>query len=150
MAKKTRTLDLASTLNAIAQKDRLYYRNLDEKQKKEFSAYVMQKFVSNVSGNWMDQACFTAFTNNNVNQSLFDLVRHPELQWLTLTTVNPMASRRDFRFIKFDGATKKSQKLKILEKLYPEAKLSDLELLAEINSEHDIQDLAEQHHLEIK
>jgi len=150
MAKKARTLGLAPTLNAIAQKDRYYYRNLDEQQKKEFSAFVLQKYISNVTGNWMDQACFVAFTNNNVNKNLFLLSKHPELQWMTLTTVSPTVDKRDFRFISFGDGAKKSRKLRILEAIYPERKLSDLELLAEINSDDDIQDLAEQYHLDIK
>jgi hypothetical protein len=150
MTKKTRALGLAPTLTAIAKKDRNYYRNLDDQQKKEFSAFVQQKYISNVTGSWMDQVCFIAFTNNNVNKNLFLLSKHPELQWLTLTTVSPTSQKRDFRFISLGGGATKSRKLKILEAIYPERKLSDLELLAEINSDDDIQDLAEQYHLEIK
>jgi hypothetical protein len=149
MAKKARELDLSKTLAAIAKKDRYYYRGLTEQQKKEFSAFVYQKFVSNVSGDCMKQVCFIAFTNTNVNMNLFLLSRHPELQWMTLTTVNPTTEHCNFKFTA-GGNKIKNKKQKILEAVYPDAKIDDLRLLAEINSDQEINDIAEQHHLEFK
>lgn len=148
--KKVRELNLSATLTAIARKDRDYYRNLTEKQKSEFSAYVMQKYASDVRENWMEQICFLASTNNNVNLNLFTINRHPELQWLTLTTVNPVSKSRNFGFIKPTGSSKKSRKQKILEIVYPEAKTSDLEILSQLITDEEINDLASQYHIEIK
>ena len=57
----------------------------------------MLRYSASVSGHPDLQAYYLMATNENVNKHFFDLSKHPELQWLSCTTVSPgMGTQRHY------------------------------------------------------
>ena len=137
-------ISLTDQLNSLNRKNRDFYDNLDDEDKKKFSAYLMMKYAANVEGSIDLQEWYLRATNEYVNLNFFELNKHPKLQWLLLTTISPNFGNQRHYWLtakkKQDGSN--SKKIKFLLKLYPTHKIADIELLAEINTEQNLIDLA--------
>ena len=79
--KKKRELDLTRVLKAIDQKNYNFYNSLTDKEKKEFSAFVMMRFISNSNGSRDIQEWFVEMTNESVNKDHWSVSKHPDLMW---------------------------------------------------------------------
>jgi (p)ppGpp synthase/HD superfamily hydrolase len=134
--------------NEMAQfdlKNRGFYDELSDDEKKKFSTYLMLKYGANVEGNADLQEWYLRATNERVNINFFDLGKHPKLQWLLCTTVSPNMGK--FRHYwqaakKKDAANGNKKIVKFLEKLYPHMKMDEIEMLAEMNDVKDMKELA--------
>ena len=139
-------MDKLSINNEMAQfdtKNRQFYDELTEEEQKKFSTYLMLRYGASVDGNSDLQEWYLRATNERMNINFFDLNKHPKLQWLLATTVSPgMGRQRHY----WQAAKKKegsnSKAVKFLQKLYPERKQVDIELLASINDIKDLKQLA--------
>lgn len=136
-------LSLNNELAKLDTKDRGFYDDLNEEEKKKFSTYLMLRYAASVEGTADLQEWYLRVTNDRVNQNFFDLGKHPKLQWLLCTTVSPGMGK--FRHYwqaakKKDGNNAKS--VKFLTKLYPHMKQDEIELLAELNDTKDLKALA--------
>ena len=139
-------MDKLSINNEMAQfdtKNRQFYDELTEEEQKKFSTYLMLRYGASVDGNADLQEWYLRATNERMNINFFDLNKHPKLQWLLATTVSPgMGRQRHY----WQAAKKKegsnSKAVKFLQKLYPERKQVDIELLASINDIKDLKQLA--------
>lgn len=115
-------------------KNRQFYDELTPEEQKKFSTYLMLRYGASVEGNPDFQEWYLRATNERLNTNFFDLNKHPKLQWLLATTVSPgMGRQRHY----WQAAKKKegsnSKAVKFLQKLYPERKQDEIELLATIN-----------------
>ena len=73
-APKKRELDLNRVLSAVDNKNYNFYDNLTEAELKEFSPFVLMRFVSNVDSRDRDiQEWFVEMTNELVNKNHWDL-----------------------------------------------------------------------------
>ncbi len=139
-------MDKLSINNEMAQMDAKnysFYDGLSEEERKKFSTYLMLRYAASVQGSPDLQEWYLRATNDRVNQNFFDLGRHPKLQWLLCTTVSPgMGTQRHYwqAAKKKDSANNKA--VKFIIKLYPHIKQDEAELLAEINSDKDLRELA--------
>jgi len=139
-------MDKLSINNEMAQMDAKnysFYDELTEEERKKFSTYLMLRYAASVQGSPDLQEWYLRATNDRVNQNFFDLGRHPKLQWLLCTTVSPgMGTQRHYwqAAKKKDSANNKA--VKFIIKLYPHIKQDEAELLAEINSDKDLRELA--------
>jgi hypothetical protein len=139
-------MDKLSINNEMAQMDAKnysFYDELSEEERKKFSTYLMLRYAASVQGSPDLQEWYLRATNDRVNQNFFDLGRHPKLQWLLCTTVSPgMGTQRHYwqAAKKKDSANNKA--VKFIIKLYPHIKQDEAELLAEINSDKDLRELA--------
>ena len=135
-------LSINNEMYQLDTKNRGFYDELTDEEKKKFSPYLMLKYAANVQGNDMLQAYYLMSTNERVNKYFFDLNKHPKLQWLTCTTVSPgMGAQRHY----WQASKKKegtNKNVKFLSKLYPEMKMDEIELLAEINDTKTLKALA--------
>lgn len=143
-------LDIANEMRAFDRKDRNYMDDLDESEAKKFSPYILMRWGANVEGDPDLQEWYLRSTNERVNINFFDIKsEHKKLQWLMCTTVSPnMGSVRHYWL-----STKKEDRvstptIKLLRRLYPNAKLDELELLAKINSLAEIKEYATLHGLD--
>lgn len=139
-------LNIANEMRAFDTKDRDFYKNLTEEERKKFSNYLMIRWGSSVQGSTELQQYYLLSCNENLNKHFFDLGRYPELQWLCATTVSPgMGSFRHewIKQKKREGSNNKA--IKFLRQMFPEYKEDELELLAKINSTDDLKQLARAH-----
>lgn len=139
-------MDKLSINNEMAQldsKNREFYDELTDEEKKKFSTYLMLRYSASVEGSPDLQEWYLRATNERINQYFFDLNKHPKLQWLLCTSVSPGLGRQRHYWQaskKKEGSNTKA--IKFLTRLYPSMKQDELELLAEINSTTDLKNLA--------
>ena len=141
-------MDKLSINNEMAQldtKNRAFYDELTDEEKKKFATYLMLRYAASVEGNPDVQEWYLRATNERINQNFFDLGRHPKLQWLLCTTVSPGMGRQRHYWQaskKKEGSNTKA--IKFLTKLYPYMKQDEIELLAELNDVKDLKVLAKE------
>ena len=129
-------------MQAFDRKDREYYDNFTDEDRKKFSTYLMLKYGANVGGGADMQAYYLMATNERVNKHFFELGRHPKLQWLCCTSVSPGMGSQFHYWINAKKKEGDNKSQKFLAKLYPNMKTDEIELLAKINDKRDLADLA--------
>jgi hypothetical protein len=138
--------DKLSINNEMAQldmKNREFYDELTEEERKKFSTYLMMKYSANVEGSTDLQAWYLLASNERVNINFFDFNKHTKLQWLSCTSVSPgMGKQRHYWLSSKKKEGSNTKIIKFLTKLYPTLKTDEIELLAEINTEKEIKELA--------
>lgn len=134
-------------------KDRAFYDNLSEEERKSFSAYLALRYVSAVKGDQLMQNYYARSTNVHANKSFFSLGKeHVKLQWLVLTTVSPGAGNQSHEWIA--GVNKKSdkkqkKKLQALMQLHPTYKISELEMMSDMMTDKEVDELVDQHGIKL-
>jgi hypothetical protein len=139
-------LNIANEMRAFDSKDRNFYKDLTDEERKKFSNFLMIRWGSSVQGSAELQQYYLLSCNENLNKHFFDLARYPELQWLAATTVSPGMGtfRHDWiKQKKREGSSNKA--VKFLRQIYPEYSEDELELLARINDTADLKKLAKEH-----
>jgi len=140
-------MDKLSINNEMVQldiKNRGFYDELTDDEKKKFTTYLMLRYAASVEGSADLQEWYLRATNDKVNQHFFDLGRHPKLQWLLCTSVSPGMGRQRHYWQaskKREGANN-SKNVKFISKIYPYMKQDEAELLADINTTADLKKLA--------
>ena len=139
-------LNIANEMRAFDSKDRNFYKDLTDEERKKFSNFLMIRWGSSVQGSAELQQYYLLSCNENLNKHFFDLAKYPELQWLSATTVSPGMGNFRHDWIKQkkrEGSNNKA--VKFLRQIYPEYKEDELELLAQINDTADLKKLAREH-----
>jgi hypothetical protein len=135
------TLDIKRELKAVDLKEYEFYEKLDDKEKKEFSPYILMRYVSNVQGDRDVQEHFLEMTNELVNKGHWQLSKdHKALLWkMFAATGVGMTAYHPYL------AAGKKQKINKIEKLiadlYPAMKLNEVKLLASLMSKEDKEEL---------
>jgi hypothetical protein len=139
-------MDKLSINNEMAQldtKNRAFYDELNEEERKKFSTYLMLRYAASVEGGPDIQEWYLRVTNERINANFFDLGKHPKLQWLLCTTVSPdMGRQRHYWQASKKKEGSNSKALKFLTKLYPHLRTDELELLAELNDTKELKAVA--------
>ena len=142
----TDKLNIANEMRAFDSKDRRFYQDLTDEERKKFSTYLMVRWGSSVQGSTELQQYYLLSCNENLNKHFFDLARYPELQWLAATTVSPgMGSFRHDWIKQKKRESSNNKTVKFLKQIYPDYKDDELELLIKINTTADIKQLAREH-----
>ena len=145
MATKTKKeyndpLSIWQEMAALDRKDYSYYARLNDDQKKEFSPYLLMRWGSLVENNGDIAAYYAVAMNEYVNQNLWELAKHKELQWLCLCAVSPNVGKQKHGWL---GAAKGKKtntlKNKIME-LLPNTKESDIDLLMKVHTTEEIKE----------
>lgn len=137
------SLEIKYEMQAFDRKDRAYYDNFTDEDRKKFSTYLMLKYGANVGGNQDLQAYYLMATNGRVNKNFFDLgTKHTKLQWLTCTTVSPAKEPQFHYWLKAKKKEGDNKSQKFLAKLYPNMKLDEIDLLSKLNDKKEIKKLA--------
>ena len=124
-------------------KNRDFYDELNEEERKKFSTYLIMRYAASVEGGPDIQEWYLRVTNERINANFFDLGKHPKLQWLLCTTVSPdMGRQRHYWQASKKKEGSNSKALKFLTKLYPHLRTDELELLAELNDTKELKALA--------
>jgi hypothetical protein len=131
--------------NEMAQldvKNRHFYDELNEEERRKFSNYLMLRWGSSIGGNNGDlQSYYLQSTNQQVNPHFWSLNKHPKLQWLLMTTISPNMGVFKHDWIAYKGKAAKNKRAQQLAEIYPDMKISDVELLANTMTDDQYQDL---------
>ena len=126
-------------------KNREFYDELTDEERKKFSTYLMLRYGASVEGNADLQEWYLRATNERMNMHFFDLGKHPKLQWLLATTVSPgMGTQRHYWQASKKKEGSNSKAVKFITQLYPHMKQDEVELLADLNTAKELKELAKQ------
>jgi len=137
-------MDKLSIGNEMAQfdsKNREFFDELTDEEKKKFSPFLMIRYGSSVSGSRDLQEFYLIATNERLNKKFFavNTAQHKKLQWLMATTVSPGLGNFRHNWI----APKKKEPgagsmRKQLTELFPHLKDDEIDLLAQITTKKEI------------
>jgi hypothetical protein len=139
-------LNIANEMRVFDQKDRTFYENLTDEERKKFSTYLMIRWGSSVQGSRDLQEFYVIATNERLNKHFFNVGKHPKLQWLLATTVSPDLGAFRHQWI----APKKKEPgagslKKQLAELFPTYKDDEIEVLAAITTKKELDAYIKQH-----
>lgn len=125
-------LSIRNEMQQFDRKNRSFYNELTDEERKKFSNYLMIRWGSAVRGSRELQEFYVIATNERLNRHFFAVNRHPKLQWLMATSVSPGLGVQDHPWIapKKKDAGSSNEVKKMLLDLYPAMKLADIETLA--------------------
>ena len=132
-------LSIANEMTQFDRKNRKFYDELTDEERKKFSNYLMIRWGSAVQGSRDLQEFYVIATNQRLNRHFFAVNRHPRLQWLMSTTVSPGLGTQRHVWIapkkREPGATGVRKQLA---ELYPHLKDDELDVMVKINTKKDI------------
>ena len=147
-------MDKLSISNEMAQfdrKNRDFYSDLTDEEKKKFSNYLMIRYGSSVQGSRDLQEFYLISTNERLNKHFFNVNRHPKLQWLCATTVSPGMGTVRHNWIAPKKKEPGSNSIKKqLSELYPNMKSDEIDVMAVINTKKELDTHLKQLGQEIK
>jgi hypothetical protein len=132
-------LTIANEMAQFDRKNRNFYDELTDEEKKKFSNYLMIRWGSSVQGSQDLQEFYVIATNERLNKHFFSIIKHPKLQWLCATSVSPGMGTHRHTWIapkkKEAGATGFKKQLA---ELFPNKKMDEIELLAAITTKKEL------------
>ena len=137
-------MDKLSIGNEMAQfdsKNREFFDELTDEERKKFSPFLMIRYGSSVSGSRDLQEFYLIATNERLNKKFFavNTAQHKKLQWLMATTVSPGLGNFRHNWIaprkKEPGAG--SMRKQLME-LFPHLKDDEIDLLSQITNKKEI------------
>jgi hypothetical protein len=132
-------LTIANEMRVFDRKDRTFYNNLTEEERKKFSNYLMIRWGSSVEGSRDLQEFYVIATNEQLNKHFFDVSRHPRLQWLMATAVSPgMGTHRHTWVAPKKREAGASAKRKRLQEIYPHYKDDEMDVMMQIVSNKEL------------
>jgi hypothetical protein len=132
-------LSIANEMTQFDRKNRRFYDELTDEERKKFSNYLMIRWGSAVQGNRDLQEFYLIACNQRLNKHFFAINRHPKLQWLCATTVSPDLGTHRHSWIapkKKEGST--SAVRKQLAELYPNMKSDELDVMSAITTKKEL------------
>ena len=132
-------LNIANEMRMFDRKVRTFYDDLTTEEKKKFSNYLMIRWGSAVEGSRDLQEFYVIATNERLNKHFFNVGKHPRLQWLMATSVSPGLGTPRHPWI---APRKKeaglSAKRKALMAMYPTYKDDEIDVMAQITTQKEI------------
>ena len=144
----TDKLNIGYEMQQFDTKNREFFDDLSDEERKKFSPFLMIRWGSVVSADYDVQAYYLLSVNERLNKHFFDVsaTQHKKLQWLLATTVSPRMGKFRHNWI---AAPKRgvgnNRAEKFFAEIYPHAKSDEIKMLAKINDKNDIKELARAH-----
>lgn len=139
-------LSIRNEMQQFDRKNRGFYDELTDEEKKKFSNYLMIRWGSAVRGGRELQEFYVIATNERLNRHFFSVNRHPRLQWLMATTVSPGLGAQDHPWIApKKKETGSNEVRKMLLDLYPAMKISDIETLSALVDRKELKEYLREH-----
>ena len=132
----SRKLSLNEEMAAIDLKDRAYYDELSDEDRKSISTFVLNRWASSVTGSPEIQAYYLLSTNEKLNKNYFQIPKiHDKLNWLTLTAISPGLGKQQHQWIKAKSNEGQTKIQKFAMSIYPDISLQEAKVLESINPE---------------
>jgi hypothetical protein len=149
-------LPIKDILAAIDMNAKSVWKELTDEERKQVSFWLLNRYVSAVQGSREEQELAVFKTNEYYNKH-FNTIGvgkengHQELMWQLLCMSGAWNKIKFHPYIGFKkkGANNNSA-IKLLEKVYPNMKNNEVELLAGISTKKELKQLAEDHNIEAK
>jgi hypothetical protein len=149
-------LDIKNEMRQFDLKNRNFYDELSDEEKKKFAPFLMIRWGSALYSNNSDlQAYYLMSTNKHLNKDFFSIngTQHKKLQWLIATTVSPgkevlqtVGGIPNHQWISNKKPKDPNSKaMDFLRGIHPHLKDDELKLMVEINDRADIENLAREH-----
>jgi hypothetical protein len=145
------TLPVKDVLAAIDMGAKSVWNELTDEEKKQVNFWLLNRYVSSVKGNREAQELAVFKTNEYYNKNWNELgTRHPKLQWQLLCASGNTGKIEFHQWIGFKQKKGNNNAIKLLEKIYPNMKQDEVELLARLSTKKELKQLAEEHSIDIK
>jgi hypothetical protein len=134
-------LDIKRELANVDLRNYDFYDSLTPEEKKEFSPYVLMRYVSNVEGDRDMQEWFIERTNELVNKDHWTLSKnHKALLW-KLFAGTGVGVKTYHPYLKA-GSKEKAVKIeKLLAEIHPAMKMTEIKMLAKMMDKKDKEEL---------
>ena len=146
-------VELKEKLAAIDQNVKELWDAMDAEQQKALKGeyFILNRYVSNVQSSKREvQEHFVLTVNEYFNKNWNLLQKHPKLMWQLLCMCS--YNGETVFFHQWLGNKKKTgsggKKLKFLAEIYPNKKMDELELMADLATDKDMKELARKHGLD--
>ena len=151
MASK-QTLPIKDILAAIDMGAKDIWDELSDDEKKQVGFWLLNRYVSSVSGTREQQELAILKTNEYYNKNWNVIgTKHPKLQWQLLCQ---SGNTGKIEFHPWIGFKKKMEAntaaVKLLQSLNPNMKQDEVELLAKLSTKKELKELAQAHDIDIK
>lgn len=147
----TNKLDIGNEMRQFDRKNRAFYDELTEEERKKFSPFLMIRWGSSVEGSRDLQEFYLISTNERLNKNFFELSKHPKLQWLLATTVSPDMGTPRHNWISYKKKQSgDAKKRKQLVEMFPSYKDDEIDVMMEIITDKEIKDYLKQLGNEVK
>ena len=131
-------LDIFETLSKADTNSLDFYSTLDEEQKKQFSPWLMNRWMSSTKNN---QEYHLIFTNELCNVDMNSISRHPELQWKLIASVG-MGTKQRHEWIKPTGGKRKNKKTEFIKSMFPNMKYDEIDTFCMLHTDEEIVNIA--------
>ena len=144
-------LPIKDILAAIDMGAKTVWDELADDERKQVSFWLLNRYVASVKGNRDAQELAVFKTNEYYNKNYVEVSKHPKLQWQLLCQSGNTGKIEYHPWIGFKKKTGDNNKfVKVLEQVYPNMKMNEIELLASMSTKKDIKQLAEDYNIEAK
>lgn len=134
-------LTIVNEMRQFDRKNRKFYDELTEEERKKFSNYLMIRWGSAVEGSRDLQEFYLISCNERFNKHFFDIAKHPKLQWLLATTVSPdMGTPRHTWIAPKKKEAGTSTKRKQLMTMFPMYKDDEIDIMMQIVTDREIKE----------
>ena len=134
-------LNIGNEMRQFDRKNRHFYNELTEEERKKFSPFLMIRWGSSVEGSRDLQEFYVISTNERFNKHFFavNTAAHKKLQWLLATTVSPdMGTPRHVWIAPKKKESGASAKRKALQEIYPTYKDDEIDVMMQLVSQKEI------------
>ena len=139
-------LSIHNEMSQFDRKNRSFYDELTDEERKKFSNYLMIRWGSSVQGSRDMQEFYVVATNERLNKNFFAVNKEPRLQWLMATTVSPdMGTQRHQWIAPKKKETGNNETKKILMELHPTMKMSDIDVLSRLVDKKELKNHLRDH-----
>ena len=123
----------------------------DQRKSLKNEFFILNRYISNVQGQSREvQEHFVLTVNEYFNKNWNELQKHPKLLWLLLCMCSWNGEKVFFH--QWIGHKKKTgtggNRMKFLEEIYPNRKRDELEMIAQLNTDKEIKELARKYDMD--
>lgn len=134
-------LSIANEMRQFDRKNRDFYNELTDEERKKFSPFLMIRWGSSVEGSRDLQEFYVISTNERLNKHFFavNTAAHKKLQWLMATAVSPdMGTPRHTWIAPKKKEAGISAKRKSLQEIYPGYKDDEIDVMMQLITQKEI------------
>jgi len=138
-------LPLKDVLAAIDLNAKNVWDELTDEERKQVSFYLLNRYVSSVKGT-REKAELAVFkTNEYYNKGFFVLQKHKKLLWQLLCMSGNTGKIQYHEWIGYKHKKTSNKDQKELEKIYPNMKEDELQLMLSLMTKKEFKELLEQY-----
>jgi hypothetical protein len=138
-------LNIANEMRQLDRKNRQFYNELTDEERKKFSNFLMIRWGSAIEGSQELQEYYVQSTNHYLNKHFFNINKHPKLQWLCATAVSPgLGTPRHVWISPKKKEAGASARRKQLQAIFPTYKDDEIDVMMQIVTDKEIKEYQKQ------